>query len=163
MKNQSFTVHMRNDGTDYDRLCETLADPSLPSNAQGQDFTLSMSGSKIQIGYDREAGTLNEAILSATTDLVTAGGIINWIEVHDGEEKREGENLTYGQLAALRGPTVCANEIDRLQHKIVTAQRMVDQNSKVSAILFLDKKHWDQESYSAWKREWADYVDSISG
>src|SRR3546814_6743976 len=57
--------------------------------------------------------------------------------------------MTYGQTVAARGPEIAAAEIDRLQRKIVAAQQVVDQNSKASAILFLDEHQWDQSSYAA--------------
>src|SRR3546814_20614280 len=69
--------------------------------------------------------------------------------------------MTYGQTVAARGPDVAAAEIDRLQRKILAAQKLVDQHSKVSAILFLDEHHWDQPSAAAHWKGWEDYAEKI--
>src|SRR3546814_13685124 len=69
--------------------------------------------------------------------------------------------MTYGQTVAARGPDVAAAEIDRLQRKILAAQKLVDQHSKVSAILFLDEHHWDQPSAAAHWQGWEDYAEQI--
>src|SRR3546814_16482851 len=61
----------------------------------------------------------------------------------------KGMKMTYGQTVAARGPEIAAAEIDRLQRKIVAAQQVVEQNSKASAILFLDEHQWSQSSYAA--------------
>ena len=69
--------------------------------------------------------------------------------------------MTYGQTVAARGPEIAAAEIDRLQRKIVAAQQVVDQNSKASAILFLDENNWDQDSYAAHRKGWDDFTQNL--
>lgn len=69
--------------------------------------------------------------------------------------------MTYGETVAARGPEIAAAEIDRLQRKIVAAQQVVNQQSKASAILFLDEEKWDQASYADYRQGWNDYVDQV--
>src|SRR3546814_20791266 len=69
--------------------------------------------------------------------------------------------MTYGQTVAARGPEIAAAEIDRLQRKIVAAQQVVDQNSKASAILFLDEHQWDQSSYAEHQKGWENYLEKV--
>jgi len=162
MKNQSFTLHLRNDQEQYDTIEEKLIDKV---SEDGPDFLFGMTSGKLYVSFDREAETLNAAIGSASLEVLGAGGIIDRVETHEEEDedpdvKRVTAN--YGQMVAMRGPEVCAREINRLQHKIVTAQRMVDPASKVSAILFLEEKNWGERSFSDWQQGWTDFIKEVA-
>lgn len=160
MKNYSFVIYLRNDAQDFDEIANNLI-----KNAGKKDIDcfIGINNGKLYLAYDREDKDLNSAIKNASLEALSANAVIDRIDAYDDDkvdEKQKSESPTYGEMAVMRGPEICAREIDRLQEKIVTAQSMVCKSSKVSSVLFLDKKNWGAASYADWWQDWKDFIES---